>query len=286
MGPQRSRTLSVALAVALLVPVIIVLMTGTAPTASATPGGAENYTVTASDGYIWSTGNDTYANIRGGTGFATVSADSAQNILEVGQYYEFDVPPYYEIYRSFLYFNTADIPDSATITGATLGLRKFYCDTTPTFAIVVQNGQPTYPHDPLVAGDWDSSYYSDNGGSENSSGIPTSTWSTITLNATGLGWINKTGTTKFAIRSSREINQTEPTGSEAAIFYSYEKGAGWQPWLYITWNVPPNKPTSLLCEGLASPVTHVTDLTPEFSAIGTDNDGDKESAYALQVDDD
>jgi hypothetical protein len=50
-------------------------------------------------------------------------------------------------------------------------------------------------------------------------------------------------------------------------------------------NVPPNKPTSLLCEGSINP-THVTDNQPEFSAIGTDNDHDDMNYYALQVDDD
>jgi len=50
-------------------------------------------------------------------------------------------------------------------------------------------------------------------------------------------------------------------------------------------NSTPNSPTSLLCEGQANP-TRITDLMPEFSAIGTDNDGDQMNYYALQVDND
>jgi len=48
---------------------------------------------------------------------------------------------------------------------------------------------------------------------------------------------------------------------------------------------PPNPPTSLLCEGLTNP-THIMDTTPEFSAIGTDNNHDNMNYYALQVDND
>lgn len=47
----------------------------------------------------------------------------------------------------------------------------------------------------------------------------------------------------------------------------------------------PNPPTGLLSEGMTNP-THVLDHTPEFSAIGTDNDsGDNFSYYRIQVDD-
>lgn len=50
-------------------------------------------------------------------------------------------------------------------------------------------------------------------------------------------------------------------------------------------NRSPNSPILLLCEGQSNPI-YVTDLSPEFSAIGTDNDGDQMNHYALQVDDD
>jgi len=46
--------------------------------------------------------------------------------------------------------------------------------------------------------------------------------------------------------------------------------------------VPPNPPTSLLTEGQTNP-TRLTTFTPRFSAIGTDNNGDQMSYYALQV---
>jgi hypothetical protein len=55
---------------------------------------------------------------------------------------------------------------------------------------------------------------------------------------------------------------------------------------FLSWQVEaPNPPTSLLCEGQTNP-THITDNQPEFSAVGTDPNGDNENAYALQVDND
>lgn len=47
----------------------------------------------------------------------------------------------------------------------------------------------------------------------------------------------------------------------------------------------PYPPTSLLCEGETNP-TQITDTTPEFSAVGTDSQGDQMNYYALQVDND
>lgn len=49
-------------------------------------------------------------------------------------------------------------------------------------------------------------------------------------------------------------------------------------------NQPPTAPTLLLCEGQASPVSNVTDLTPEFSAIFNDPDsGDIANAFEIEV---
>lgn len=57
--------------------------------------------------------------------------------------------------------------------------------------------------------------------------------------------------------------------------------------IYCTYTVPtaPNAPTDLLCEDDTNP-THITDTMPEFSAIGTNDDGLQMNYYALQVDDD
>lgn len=77
------------------------------------------------------------------------------------------------------------------------------------------------------------------------------------------------------------------SGSRGCGIYSEEYGSATpKPSLYIEYLMPPpNPPTSLLTEGQTNP-TQIIDTQPEFSAIGTDNNGDNMNYYALQVDDD
>jgi len=54
--------------------------------------------------------------------------------------------------------------------------------------------------------------------------------------------------------------------------------------IYAVYAGAPTAPTSLLCEGQSSPVSNVTDLTPEFSAIFNDPDsGDIANAVEIEV---
>ena len=66
---------------------------------------------------------------------------------------------------SVYFTDTSAIPDFAIITSATLSLYGSNDYPTTDFDIVIQNGQPTYPHEPLVIGDYYKDYYSNDGGS-------------------------------------------------------------------------------------------------------------------------
>ncbi|MBA7573614.1 hypothetical protein ES708_15412 [subsurface metagenome] len=126
----------------------------------------------------------------------------------------------YNIRRGFITFDTSGLPDTALIESATLKLKikGDYSDTD--FDLIIRNGQPTYPHIPLVVGDYLHSHYSGNGGSKNTGDAPDGdgTWFYINLNATGLSWINKTGITKLALISSRDVAEEPPTGDEGFTF--------------------------------------------------------------------
>jgi hypothetical protein len=146
------------------------------------------------------------------------------------------------ISRAFLYFDTATLPDSATILSCNISLYGKYDSSTTDFNISVQSGmiagQDHYPHDPLVAADFDKTFYDVNGIGNvgfNTSGFSITGYNNISLNATGMTWISKVGVTKLCIRSTEDIIASEPSTSELVRIYAYEKGGGYQPTLYVTY---------------------------------------------------
>jgi len=148
-------------------------------------------------------------------------------------------PPTTYLERAYLYFDTSALPDDVTITGATLSLysvSKALHNSAMT--VFVTNGQPTYPHDPLQSGDWTIGSYSGNGGEVAYAGIAASGYTAITLNATGIGWINTAGTTKLSLMNKEfDYGQVFEAGSDSSYwnFYAYEQGAGYRPKLDITY---------------------------------------------------
>lgn len=189
------------------------------PKASANPDENTFYSTT-SDGYMRGV-SMSYSTAHDATTATTVYHTPPYRIGQ--RYYE----GFYSISRAAIYFNTSSIPDNMTITGATLRIWVTYDWSTTDFAIVIQNGQPTYPHDSLVASDYYYANYSDNGGSLDTSSIGAlndlNNYRDIVLNAAGIGWINKAGTTKLMLRSSWDISSTPPSG-EDYITFGYNSG--------------------------------------------------------------
>jgi len=148
--------------------------------------------------------------------------------LYVGQWWYTGTSKYY-LYRAFIFFDTSTLPDDAIIISATLTLytyKKAGVDTD--FNIVIRNGMPDYPHDAYVVGDYLYSHYSGDGGSINTANVSATlnAANVIDLNATGLGWINLTGATKFALISSKDIDSLIPTGEERISFRERSAAAG------------------------------------------------------------
>ncbi len=165
------------------------------------------------DGYIYHSNSNYYNAWTASTG--TIS-DTA-TYLSIGQSKVASFPADYRVYRGFLPFNTSSLPSNAIIDNATLTVYKKDDYSTTDFDITIQNGQPTYPHNPLQAGDYGKGHYSGKGGSLNTSRFVNGQ-NNITLS--NLDWINKTGLTKLCLRSSRDISGTTPTGSEYVNVYS------------------------------------------------------------------
>jgi len=116
----------------------------------------------------------------------------------------------WNIYRSFLYFDTSEIPEGAVVTDAQLQIYVTHNYTYRTHNIVIQNGQPTYPTNPIGVWSYYRAFYSGDGGSITSSAISTNAWNTITLNDDGKDWINCGGETKLCLRVSRDIDGDSP----------------------------------------------------------------------------
>ena len=153
--------------------------------------------------------------------------------LDVGQAYD---EGYYIIWRGFLYFDTSMIPDGATILSANLTL-YMKASTFNNFKLVIQNGQPNFPHMPMQAGDYYQGYYMGNGGEIDASTISADYEKhNITLNSYGLEWINKEGITKLCLRTSRDISKIQPSDYEFIRIYTYEKGSGYAPKLTVKYS--------------------------------------------------
>jgi hypothetical protein len=153
------------------------------------------------------------------------TADNIQTILRIGvqYYYDESFGDIYRIGRVALAFNTSSIPDSATITSASLSVVTNYVND----KLVIQSSS-VYPHYPTVAADYAAANpYTTITTSNLISGSGVN--STITFSSLGLSYLNTTGISRFLVRTEKEANadgsyySTSPviTGVSLTVTYSY-----------------------------------------------------------------
>jgi hypothetical protein len=144
-------------------------------------------------------------------------------------------------YRSYLFFDLADIPIGAIITSAELGLYVLAELPALTTNITIQDGSPTYPHNPLETTDYNLAYYSGNGGSRNASTISGVGYWNITFSTLGIEWLSNSvnlADFKVCLRSSYDVDNTlSGTSSEYVHYYGIEQGAEYAATLYVTYTV-------------------------------------------------
>ncbi len=151
----------------------------------------------------------------------------------------------YVITRGFVYFNTASITASYTVTSAVLSF-NFSAIATNNFTLTVKDCGTTYPHDPMVAGDYAISNYSSmtTCATFDTVGI-TALKTYINVSLTEFSGINKVGTTRFALLSDKDLSATAPTASERVTIYANESSSSARALLNVTYTqtIPSTPPT-------------------------------------------
>lgn len=118
-----------------------------------------------------------------------------------------------EIWRGVVVFDTSVLPIYCTIDSAKIqiGVANLYLDTD--FTLHVVNGDFSYPT--LAYSDYgDLLNETTSYGSILASDMSTEDYNDIDLDAAGIAQISKTGYTKFAFRSSKDILSSDPSDDE------------------------------------------------------------------------
>jgi len=190
---------------------------------------------TTADGQVWGT-NTSYIAAH----VAATSVADFYDTLSIGQ------TRVYSIYRSAVFFDTSSLPDDVYITSATLSLFGFVDVSDTDFDITVVDGSSLIP--PLALSDYGLLRgQATSGGAFNTAGFSTSGYNDIPLNAAGMGWISKTGMTKFGLRSSLDIDIDDPIGYESVAVISSEfiEGEDYSPMLVVNYAYPPTSVPTL-----------------------------------------
>ena len=142
----------------------------------------------------------------------------------------------YEIHRSFFYFDTSSIPDTATVDSATLYLYGFYYAESSVCAMKGTQGST------LSSGDYDSFTGSEYGHTSWS----ISTYNSISFNSQGCSDIDKTGTTKICCREyNHDYLDSAPNGNyRCGVYYADYTGTSRDPYLEVTYSTADTTPPS------------------------------------------
>lgn len=214
----------------------------------------------AGDGMVFTDAVGSWAAAQSGTS-GTVDDTSATFLVEVID----DVGSFY-IGRVFLPFDTSSIPAGGTISAASL--RVFLPTGSVTngdndgtdYLTVVQTSQAT--HTGLIANDYDNIGTTegiDTGQRKDLTFLIENVYTTITLNATGRGWIAKSGQasncsatagiTCIGLREGHDITNNQIaafTSNVASISSSEETGTAQDPYLSVTYTASASRVMRLL----------------------------------------
>ncbi len=187
-----------------------------------------------------SSASDAFYSGQSPTSYATARSTgnyvSSTSYLRLGQWYD---SGWWIIDRVMLVFDTSSIPDSDAVTGVNLGLKIAVDGTTASdFTIYVYKYK------------WDASKGTDNvydmgaaGSSDGNAAVQETATASVAgkiagdwIEIVGLDptWINKTGETRYALRSDRDANNIAPVGRENQSYYAGDHAESDRPYLDVT----------------------------------------------------
>lgn len=143
----------------------------------------------------------------------------------------------FTITRSFFLFNTSSLGAGATISAAVISFNaqgtKANGDST---SLIIVDGTPA-SNTAIVAEDYDQTGSTEHGSIALSAWVETDgTYNDVTLDASGIAAISKTGITKFAGRLALDLNNVIPTGNNyIGIYFADQAGTSNDPKLVITY---------------------------------------------------
>jgi len=241
----------------------------------------ETYISSSYDGHGYAWSDVDYSTVHDASDSSWVNGIASSVI--VGQYIQ--TGPIYWIYRGYLFFDTSALPNDANISSAKVGLYGASDNSITDFYVTLQISPTpaTIPHQPITVGDYGYSQWSGNGGNISTAGWTLSGYNNISMSATGLTWISLTGTTTFCVRSSRDISDTAPFSDyhkEYISFYSYEQGAGYQPFLEVTYTLPAPTPPVVTTQDATYVGMTSAQLNGYLDDSGTSTTGNVSFEYA------
>lgn len=141
--------------------------------------------------------------------------------------------PGFELDRAFFLFDTSALPDTDTISSATLSIFDGSNGNTNTDSITYHIVSSTPASNTAIGTADHDQVGSISFGSKALSTFSNSTFADFTLNASGIAAITATGVSKFALRGSRDIDDVDPTGVNR-FDVTYADSASNDPKLVVT----------------------------------------------------
>lgn len=203
------------------------------------------------DGLIYndSVGGATWA-LRRSSGTGAGKDDSSASSLAAYT----DAAP--QLWRSVYLFDSSSIADGETVDSGTFSVYTTAPSDTNSNSLCLTQSNPA-SNTALATTDFGLTRDSLNGGTEGATRVTFASMSgtayrSMTLTATGLGWVSKTGITKFGLTNSGDMDNSAPSGSNGFTSANYADNGTNKPKLEVVATSAATTPSLMLLMGVGA----------------------------------